>query len=1321
MSEATASLSPPGFDFRSTLPADFIPTAVVTGDFNGDGHMDWAVANGGSNNIWIYLGNGDGTAQLPTIVTLTGSSPVGLAAVDMNLDGKLDLVVAESDSGTIGILLGNGDGTFGPERETSLPGGPACMAVADFNGDGNPDVVVGMAGVATGQLLFLPGDGAGNLGTPVPSTGPGGLGDYLTFDLEVADLNNDGKPDIVALDYRVIIEGTDFWDQMPYAGAYVYLNAGNGMFTEGQQFYSDSNDDPAWGGIKSATGVALGDVNGDGCVDAIVLDSEGVATLFPGNCDGTFNTTNPRLYGAGILAGAAALVDVNGDGHLDLVSSGFQIVTTGLHNPLTLGDCISVQLGDGTGNFSAPTLFRGEYGMFSLAVADLNGDGFPEVVTANQENDSVSVYLNNGQGGFGPPTGGYLGYLNGGTTNDIYHAPKTNFLYQDVNGDGIKDLVLLEYDPQGPPIVPVPTQLAALLGDGTGKFGSPIRSSLSTIAANPTIFDFALADFQHRGLPDLLFLGVDAVPNQPSTPPFIAYAKNNGDGTFQAPVLTPTPNACPEYFVLGDFNNDGKLDFMGMSVGCGPAGAPVLEPYLGNGDGTFREGTTISFNTSGYPTINGMLAVDVNGDGKLDLLLSGNALISSTDSNAMYELLGNGDGTFQAPKLLFSNPGPTSYFAAADLNGDGIPDLVEMAIDSNNETSTYRTYLGQAGGSFVSAGTYGPLITSCGTCLVKGAPDKPMWPFKPVIGDFNGDGKFDVLTYMTGNSGAVTSIGGGGTMTVTGAWADTVLQVLAGNGDGTLSPSNLAFSMGDDLAPQQAVDVNGDGRTDLLEMDSYSSSYNVITAQPGASFAVELVSSPVLGASGELQVSLAFPSGSATTVQLSASDPNISIPPSVTIPAGALAQTVAFQIGGSFNASHVFSLTGQIGSESHVAYGWQAASSSGLGFVVAPATSSGSFASVSVVPAQPASFQFWVQSVGGYSTQIQPSCQGLPASAACQFDSLPIPLGAGVLTTVTLTITSGTNAPVGMYNPTVVFTDGVVTQQVTVPIIIGTFSMSIAPSSQTTAATGEVSFEFWLSGTPGYTGPVQISFSGLPAGSAPGLNTTEYTTAAPAAFPISTFSATPGTYPFTIMGTAGPMTKSVSATLIVQGSSTPPSFTGSISPTSATLAVGQSAKFNIALNSQNAAAGAINLQCPNLATGLACTFTPASPSLPANGSIADTLTVQANSKPAAAPLSLPAYWAPPGEGRRMIWLLAAALACLAAGLWLRSRKLDTVATGTALLGVTLLFLATASCGGGGGGGPAPTPQPVTVTVTVQASGAGVSGTQIIGTLSITVN
>ena len=241
--ESSTSLPPPpGFNFRPTLPADFMPTAVVTGDFNGDGHIDWAIANAGSDNIWIYLGKGDGTAQLPIIIPLKGTSPVALAAADMNHDGKLDLIVAEADSLSVGILLGNGDGTFGPEREFYAPGYPESLAVADFDGDGNLDVVAGLFGDgATGQLVFFPGDGTGMLGTPVFHFAETGLVD--TFYLAVADLNGDGLPDIVALDFGIspAIGGVNFFDEGYGNGATVFLNQGNGIFKPYQQFYKNIN------------------------------------------------------------------------------------------------------------------------------------------------------------------------------------------------------------------------------------------------------------------------------------------------------------------------------------------------------------------------------------------------------------------------------------------------------------------------------------------------------------------------------------------------------------------------------------------------------------------------------------------------------------------------------------------------------------------------------------------------------------------------------------------------------------------------------------------------------------------------------------------------------------------------------------------------------------------------------------------------------------------------------------------------------------------------------------------------------------------------
>ena len=134
----------PGISLRASLPAGSLPSGIATGDFNGDGKLDWVVANAGDNSLDLYLGNGDGTARPPVIIRLLGQSPVAVAAADLNGDAKLDLVVAESDSQTVGVLFGNGDGTFQPEVEISLPVAPVAVAIADLNGDGHPDLLVGV-------------------------------------------------------------------------------------------------------------------------------------------------------------------------------------------------------------------------------------------------------------------------------------------------------------------------------------------------------------------------------------------------------------------------------------------------------------------------------------------------------------------------------------------------------------------------------------------------------------------------------------------------------------------------------------------------------------------------------------------------------------------------------------------------------------------------------------------------------------------------------------------------------------------------------------------------------------------------------------------------------------------------------------------------------------------------------------------------------------------------------------------------------------------------------------------------------------------------
>lgn len=205
---------------------------MVTGDFNKDGHMDFIVANGDTNDLWIYLGNGDGSFQVPRIIPLTkGLSPVQLATGDLRGSGTLDLIVAEFDTATIGVLPGNGDGTFGFEQIYSLPQPPRALVLDDFNHDGKLDIAAAMVTVnpvLTGGVPYLAtflGDGSGNFGSPVITFNPEFTSSAQS--LVSGDVNNDGLPDL-------LITGPGLENSQ------VYLNAGAGAFTPGAVIIKNS-------------------------------------------------------------------------------------------------------------------------------------------------------------------------------------------------------------------------------------------------------------------------------------------------------------------------------------------------------------------------------------------------------------------------------------------------------------------------------------------------------------------------------------------------------------------------------------------------------------------------------------------------------------------------------------------------------------------------------------------------------------------------------------------------------------------------------------------------------------------------------------------------------------------------------------------------------------------------------------------------------------------------------------------------------------------------------------------------------------------------
>ena len=452
-----------------------------------------------------------------------------------------------------------------------------------------------------------------------------------------------------------------------------------------------------------------------------------------------------------------AFADFNGDSKTDMAVGNFGFGT------------VSIYLGNGSGGFGPQQTFPSAFGAQSIAVGDFNNDGKLDLAVADWFNHQVALSLGAGDGTFGAPSRFAIG------------LGPSQIAAADFNGDNKLDLASANF---------FDNAVAVFLGDGTGGFVPATGSPFSAVTGPRSV---RIVDFNADNKMDV------AVAGDAGVRVFLG----NGSGGLTPTGGTIVAGQSPNFVDTGDFNGDSKLDMaisnnsssnvsiffgdgagnftLSGSVALGPAPRSIIVGDL-NGDtkpdiaSANFDGNTVSvlLNDNGvlkpfknFPVATNPRALaltDLNGDGKRDLA------VTNYGSYTVSILMGAGNGDFSGPAIIPVFANPAHSLAVGDINADG---RVDIAAGANGRTSIL---LANGSGGFTRSADigFGPAM------------------FVAML-DLNGDGKLDVLSVEGPSFGTLTS--------------------MLGFGDGTFAPRKF-YTVGESPISIATGDFNGDGKID---------------------------------------------------------------------------------------------------------------------------------------------------------------------------------------------------------------------------------------------------------------------------------------------------------------------------------------------------------------------------------------------------------------------------------------------------------------------------------------------------------------------------
>ncbi|MDE3144368.1 MAG: T9SS type A sorting domain-containing protein, partial [Bacteroidota bacterium] len=678
------------------------PYSVSVGDIDGDGKPDIAAANYTSNNIAVFLNTSSGSINFAAHSDFTGgTNPSSILIGDIDGDGKSDLAFSNYNSNTVSVLRNTssiGSISFAAKSDYTAGTAPLGIAIGDIDGDGKPDLaVVNNTDNTVSVLRNISTSGSISFSSKVDFatgsfTNPGMVA--------IGDIDGDGKPDIACSNsgmfastaslYRnnpqyiptissfsplsgmvgdaITITGTNFSSTasnnivffgatkatvstatttslsvaVPTGAIYAPIT----VLTTGTALaaYSTANFNPIFSPNKGSistgdfaaksditTGsspgnILAGDIDGDGKPDLVVINGTNTVSIFRNTgSSGTISFATNVDITTGTLPVALAIGDIDGDGKLDIAVVNKNSYTVSVFRNTSSSSNISfaAKVDLSTGSSTYPQ---------SVAIGDIDGDGKPDIAVADYNAALVSVFLNTGSSG------------------NISFATKSDFTcgnapysirISDIDGDGKPDIAVANYSSNSVSVL-----------RNTGSNGSISFATKVDIATGSNPITLTTGDIDGDGKTDII------VANYYATSISVLRNTSSSGSISFAAKLDLTTSGDPYFLSIGDIDGDGKPDITVSNISAN--NISVFRNKSSSGSLSFA--AKIDFSTGVQP--NGIVAADIDGDGKLDISVSNSS--SSTVSVLRNTQVNTWTGTTSSAWATAGNWSANVVPAAAD-------------------------------------------------------------------------------------------------------------------------------------------------------------------------------------------------------------------------------------------------------------------------------------------------------------------------------------------------------------------------------------------------------------------------------------------------------------------------------------------------------------------------------------------------------------------------------------------------------------------------------------------------------------------------------